>query len=159
MDIRVVDLSEQTLNGIGSLLTPSRWPVPSADEEHAYVDTIEDLRLSTPCSAGVVQARPRPKTLKRLERHLHTREILVALEGEAVVCLAPPQQVSPAGLADIVAVRVKSGQGFILEVGAWHASAFPVGKEPSRLLVIFRSGSGRTDLEFHDLPRGLSIVG
>ena len=32
MDIRVVDVSEQTLNGIGSLLTPSKWPVPSADE-------------------------------------------------------------------------------------------------------------------------------
>jgi ureidoglycolate hydrolase len=158
MGIQVVDLSEQTLNGIGSLLTPSRWPVPLADEEQAYVDTIEDLKLSTPCSAGVVQARPRPKTLKRLERHLQTREIVVALEGEAIVCLAPPQQVSPVGLAGIVAVRVKSGQGLVLEVGAWHASAFPVGNEPSRLLVIFRSGTGRTDLEFHDLPRGVSIV-
>ena len=159
MDIEVVDLSEQAIRGIGSLLTPPRWPVPGPDEEHAYVDTIEDLELCPPCGAGVVQARPRPRTLRRFERHMKTREILVALEGEAVVCLAPPQQVPPGGLEGIVAVRVKTGQGFILETGAWHASAFPVGKKPFRLLVIFRSGTGKTDLEFHDLPRGLGVAG
>jgi hypothetical protein len=161
MDIKAVGLSEEALKGIGCLLTPSSWPTPRADEEHAYVDTMLDLKLDAPCSAGVVQARPRPRTLKRLERHLHTREILAVVAGEAILCVAPPQQVpaGEGGLKGMVAVRVKSGDAFILEVGAWHASAFPVGRKPTRLLVIFRSGTGRTDLEFHDLPRGLSVAG
>ena len=159
MEIRTVDLSEQALKGIGILLTPDKRVAPEPGAEHSYFDTVEDLQLGAPCSAGVVECRPRPKTLLRLERHLHTREALVALEGEAIVCLAPPQQGSAAGLDGIVALKVKSGQAFILEVGAWHGSPFPVGRKAARLLVIFRSGTGRNDLEFHELPQGLVVHG
>jgi len=159
MEIRTVDLSEQSLKGIGHLLTPAKWVSPEPDAEHSYVDTVDDLKLEAPCSAGVVECRPRPKTLRRLERHLHTREALVALEGEAIACLAPPQQGSAAGLDGIVAVRVRSGQAFILEEGAWHGIPFPAGKKPARFLVIFRSGTGRNDLEFHELPQGLVVHG
>ncbi len=157
MEIRAVDLSEQALKGIGLLLTPAKRIAPEPDAETSYFDTVEDLGLGAPCSAGVVECRPRPKTLYRLERHLHTREALVALEGEAIACLAPPQEPGAAGLEGIVAVRVKTGQAFILEKGAWHGSPFPVGRKPARLLVIFRSGTGRTDLEFRDLPQAATI--
>jgi len=157
VEIRTVDLSEQALKGIGLLLTPARRVAPEPGAEHSYFDTVDDLQLGAPCSSGVVECRPRPKTLRRMERHLHTREALVVLEGEVIVCLTPPQEPRPAGLEGIVAVRVKSGQAFILETGAWHGIPFPVGRKPARLLVIFRSGTGRTDLEFHDLPQGRPI--
>ena len=159
MEIRTVDLSEQALKGIGQLLTPAKRVAPEPDAEHSYFDTVADLQLGAPCSAGVVECRPRPKTLRRMERHLHTREALVALEGEVIACLAPPQQGSAAGLDGIVAVRVKTGQAFILEQGAWHGSPFPVGRKPARLQVIFRSGTGRSGLEFHDLPQGRPVRG
>ena len=159
MEIRTLDISEQALKGIGQMLTPAKWLAPEPGAQHSYIDTVADLQLGAPCSAGVVQCRPRPKTLLRLERHLHSREALVALEGEAIVCLAPPQQRSAAGLEGIVAVRVKSGQAFILETGAWHGIPFPVGKKPARFLVIFRSGTGRNDLELRDLPQGLPVRG
>jgi len=152
MEIRTKDLSEEALKGIGLLLTPAKRVAPEPDAETSYFDTVEDLGLGAPCSSGVVECRPRPKTLYRMERHLHTREVLVALEGEAIACLAPPQEPGATGLEGMVAVRVKTGQAFILEKGAWHGSPFPVGKNPARLLVIFRSGTGRTDLEFRDLP-------
>jgi ureidoglycolate hydrolase len=159
MEIRAVELSEAALRGIGQLITPAKRVAPEPDAETSYFDTVDDLRLGAPCSAGIVEGRPRPKTLRRMERHLHTREALVALEGEAVACLAPPQEPGAAGLDGIVAVRVKTGQAFILEVGAWHGSPFPVGNQPARLLVIFRSGTGRTDLEFHDLPQAVEVRG
>ena len=159
MEIKTVDLSEQALKGIGILITPAKRVAPEPDAETSYFDTVDDLGLGAPCSSGVVQCRPRPKTLYRMERHLHTREALVALEGESIACLAPPQEPGAAGLEGIVAVRVKTGQAFILEVGAWHGSPFPVGRKPARLLVIFRSGTGRSDLEFHDLPQGRPVRG
>lgn len=159
MEIRTVDLSEEALKGLGILLTPPKRVVPGPDAEHSYYDTVDDLQLGAPCSSGVVEGRPRPKTLRRMERHLHTREALVALEGEAIVCLAPPQEPGSTGLKGIAALRVKSGQAFILEVGTWHGSPFPVGRKPARLLVVFRSGTGRSDLELHDLPQGLQIRG
>ena len=159
MEIRAVDLSEQALKGIGLLLTPAKRVAPEPGAETSYFDTVDDLGLGAPCSSGVVQCRPRPKILHKMERHLHTREALVALEGEAIACLAPPQEPGAAGLEGIVAVRVKPGQAFILETGAWHGSPFPVGRKPARLLVIFRSGTGRTDLEFRDLPQDVAVRG
>ncbi len=159
MEIRPVDLSEQALEGIGLLITPAKRVAPEPDAETSYFDTVEDLGLEAPCSSGVVEGRPRPMRLQRMERHLRTREALVALEGEAIACLAPPQEPGPAGLGGIVAVRVKTGQAFILEKGAWHGSPFPVGRKPARLLVIFRSGTGRTDLEFRDLPQAVTVRG
>jgi ureidoglycolate hydrolase len=159
MEIRAIDLSEQALKGIGLLLTPAKRVPPAPDAETSYFDTVEDLGLEAPCSSGVVEGRPRPKTLYRMERHHHTREALVALEGEAIACLAPPQEPGPGGLQGIVAVRVKTGQAFVLERGAWHGSPFPIGRKPARLLVIFRSGTGRTDLEFRDLPQAVTVRG
>jgi hypothetical protein len=159
MDLRTLDLSEQALKGIGLLLTPAKRIEPEPDAETSYFDTMEDLGLGSPCSSGVVEGRPRPKILRRMERHLHTREILVALQGEAIACLAPPQEPGPAGVQGMVAVRVKPGQAFILENGAWHGSPFPVRSKPARLLVIFRSGTGRNDLEFRDLPQPVRIRG
>ena len=157
MEIMTVDLSEHVLKGIGYLLTPAKRIPPEPGAEHSYFDTMDDLQLGAPCSAGVVECRPRPKMLRRLERHRHIREVLVALEGEAIACLAPPQQAAGTGLDGIVAVRVKRGQAFILEEGAWHGIPVPVGRKPARFLVIFRSGTGRNDLEYHDLPRARRI--
>jgi ureidoglycolate hydrolase len=159
VEISTRDLSEEALKGIGLLLTPARRIKPESNAETSYFDTVEDLGLEPPCSSGVVECRPRPKTLFRMERHLRTREALVALEEEAIACLAPPQEPGAAGLQGIVAVRVKRGQAFILEKGAWHGSPFPAGRKPARLLVIFRSGTGRTDLEFRDLPQPVTVRG
>jgi hypothetical protein len=159
MDIRTVDLSEQALKGIGLLLTPARRLAPEPDAETSYFDTVDDLGLGAPCSSGVVEGRPRPKILRRVERHHQTREVLVALEGEAISCLAPPQEPGAAGLQGMVAVRIKPGQALVLETGAWHGSPFPVGRKPARLLVIFRSGTGRNDLEFRDLPEPVRVRG
>jgi quercetin dioxygenase-like cupin family protein len=93
-----------------------------------------------------------------MERHLRTREALVSLEGEAIVCLAPPQESTDGGLSGITAVKVRRGQAFIMEPGAWHWIPFPVGRRPARFLVIFRSGTGKDDLYYHDLPRPVLVI-
>ncbi len=150
MDIRTVDLSDEALKGIGCTLTPRQWAGPGPGESHTYVETNIDLKIEAPCSSGALECAPRPKTLARMERHLATREILIALEGESIVCVAPPQESRDGDLTGITAVRVRSGQGFIMEVGAWHWIPFPTGKTPARYMVIFRSGTGKSDLHFHD---------
>jgi hypothetical protein len=94
--------------------------------------------------------------LARLERHLRTREALIALEGEAVFCVAPPQEGSNGGLAGITAVRFCAGQALILETGAWQWIPFPVGEKAARFLVVLRSGTGRDGLYYHDFAQGLA---
>jgi mannose-6-phosphate isomerase-like protein (cupin superfamily) len=153
MDLRTVELSGEALKGIGRMLTPEQWVAPDPGAEYIYVDTDSDLGLEAPCSSGVIECAPRPKRLSRMERHLLTREALVALEGEAIVCIAPPQEGTDGELSGITAVRVRPGQAFLMERGAWHWIPFPVGTSPARFLVIFRSGTGNDDLYYHDLPR------
>ena len=157
MRLRVVDLSGESLQGIGHMLTPEKWSFPGKGQEYCYADTDADLGLPSPCSAGVLESVPRPMVLGRMERHLRTREALIALEGEAVLCVAPPQESAPGRLSGITAVRICAGQALILETGAWHWIPFPVGENTARFLVIFRSGTGKDDLHYHDLTRGLPV--
>jgi ureidoglycolate hydrolase len=152
MEIKNVDLSEEALAGIGHLLTPEKRVAPEPGAEHSYIDTLRDLKLEASCSAGVIECAVRPKSLRRMERHLRTREALVALEGEAIVCMAPPQESAGGALKGVIAAKVRSGQAFIMEKGAWHGIPFPTGKRPARFLVIFRSGTGREDLQYCDFP-------
>lgn len=153
MDLRITDLSVEALKGIGWMLTPNLWVSPNPGEDYTYSDTNSDIGLEAPCSSGVIECAPRPKRLNRMERHVRTREALVSLGGEAIVCAAPPQESADGGLSGIMAFRVRPGQAFIMERGAWHWIPFPVGESPARFLVIFRSGTGKDDLHYQDLPR------
>jgi len=82
MDLRIEDLSELALKGIGRMLTPERWLLPGPGEDYVYADTQGDLGLEPPLSSGVLDCAPRPKEVRRMERHLRTREILVAPCGD-----------------------------------------------------------------------------
>lgn len=81
MKLQVVDLSRESLEGIGRMLTPEKWSFPERGKDYSYADTDEDLGLPSPCSAGVLESVPRPMVLGRMERHLRTKEALIALEG------------------------------------------------------------------------------
>ena len=158
MELSVVDASTKSLEGIGHMLTPGQWDILAGGTDFEYADVERDLGLLPPCSAGVLESRPRPMVLGRMERHLRTREILVALEGETVFCVAPPQEDADGGvLSGLTAVRLRAGQALILETGAWHWIPYPVADAVARFLVVFRSGTGKDDLYFHDFTPGIAI--
>jgi len=79
MEIRVADLTEEALKGIGHMMTPRTWTPPRPADEHSYVDTTDDLGLPAPCSSGVVECAPRARVIRRMGRHVRTPEALVCL--------------------------------------------------------------------------------
>jgi hypothetical protein len=157
MKLQVVDLSRESLEGIGRMLTPEKWSFPERGKDYSYADTDQDLGLPSPCSAGVLESVPRPMVLGRMERHLRTKEALIALEGEAVLCVAPPQESAKGGLFGTTALRIRAGQAIILHTGAWHWIPFPIGESSARFLVVFRSGTGKDDLYYHDFTQGIPV--
>lgn len=157
MKLQVVDLSRESLEGIGRMLTPETWTAPGTGQEYSYIDTDTDLGLPSPISTGALESVPRPMVLGRMERHLRSKEALIALEGDAVLCLAPPQESVNGGLFGITAVRMRAGQAIILHTGAWHWIPFPIGESSVRFLVVFRSGTGRDDLYYQDLTPGIPV--
>jgi ureidoglycolate hydrolase len=157
MKLQVVDLSRESLEGIGHMLTPETWTAPGTGQEYSYIDTDTDLGLPSPISTGALESVPRPMVLGRMERHLRTREALIALEGDAVLCLAPPQESVNGELVRITAVRMRAGQAIIMNTGAWHWIPFPIGRKSVRFLVVFRSGTGKDDLHYHDFAQGIPV--
>jgi hypothetical protein len=157
MKLKVVDLSGESLKGIGHMLTPETWSLPERGQDYWYADTDADLGLPPPCSAGALESVPRPMILGRMERHLRTKEALIALEGEAVLCVAPSQESADGGLSGIIALRMRAGQAIIMDTGAWHWIPFPIGRSSARFLVVFRSGTGKDDLHFHDFTHAIPV--
>ncbi len=157
MKVTAVSLSEESLLGIGHVLTPRGVPSAKKGEDFAYSDTNLDIGLEAPLSSGALLCLPRPAVLSRMERHMHSREMLVALEGDSVVFVAPPQESRDGTLRGVRALKMKSGQAFIMEKGAWHWIPFPEGKRPARCLVVFRSKTGTNDIQFQDLSEPCTV--
>lgn len=158
MKLTATGLNQDSMKGIGRLLTNKRPENRMPNEEHAYWDVDLDLGLDGPLSSGMLECYPRELSLTRMEHHHRTREMLVALEGEVIICLAPPQEKVSGMLDGIVSLRMHAGQVIVLDVGAWHWIPFPVNGKTARFQVVFRSGTGRTDLIFHELPEAVSLA-
>ena len=158
MHLIIQDLTQESLAGIGWLLTDERKD-QNTNEGFSYRDVVDDLKLTTPLSSGLLECYPRKLSLDRMERHHRTREVLIALEGEAAICLAPPQDKSSGPLHDVVALRMSAGQSIVLEVGTWHWIPFPTTNQAARFQVIFRSATGKDDLDFFHFSQPLDIEG
>jgi hypothetical protein len=159
MDIKAVALSESALQGIGRMASPERWSSIPAGTDFLYADTMSDLGLAGTLSSGSLISAPRPMALSRMERHFNTREMVAALEGDAIMCLAPPQEPSGRDLRGIRAVRIRAGDVIVLEMGAWHWIPFPLGSSPAKFLIVFKSGTGTDDLYFCDLEDTREVIG
>jgi hypothetical protein len=157
MKLKSRDIAQTDLHGIGRLLFSPTDPKVKPGDECSFAIIQEDLGLTDASCAGTMDCAPRPMQVSRMERHLHTPEILVAIDGDSVICLAPPQEPVAGKLKDMRAVRVKTGQVFILDTGAWHWIPFPLAPQPARFLVIFKEKTGQNDLQFHALAESVSI--
>ncbi len=159
MDLKAVDLSEQAMRGIGQVLIERGRQAVKAGEDFSYIQTNNALGLEAPVSSGSLECLPRPKKVSRMERHLKTPEMLVALDGDATVCLAPPQEAQGGTLRGVTAVNMRAGDVMILDPGAWHWIPFPRDKKPVRYLVVFRALTGQDDLHFCDFTEPCTIKG
>ena len=157
MQLIIKDLTQESLAGIGWLLTDGRESRRDSDEGFSYRDVVGDLQLNAPLSSGLLECYPRNLRLERMERHHLTREVLVALEGEAAICLAPPQGIESGSLDGVVALRMSVGQSIILEIGAWHWIPFPTTSQAARFQVIFRSETGKDDIDHFDFCPPIDI--
>jgi hypothetical protein len=96
-------------------------------------------------------------TVVKMERHLKTAEMLVALDGDAIVCMAPPQEPVGGSLTGVVAVKMRLGEALVMETGTWHWIPFPTGKKTVRYLVVFRNQTGADDLHFFDFKEAVTV--
>lgn len=93
----------------------------------------------------------------KMERHLKTPEMLSAVDGDVIVCVAPPQEAPGGAFKDLRAIALRKGQSIVMAKGAWHWIPFPTGKANALVLVVFQTGTGDEDLYISDLADPASI--
>jgi ureidoglycolate hydrolase len=157
MNVRSEELTERSIAGIGHLLTPADGPAPRGGEEFTCVPVRNDLELEGTICALRLECAARSMRVAKMERHLRTPEMLTAVSGDAVVCMAPPQDGKDGHFTGVKALLVHIGQSFILDRGAWHWIPFPIGRDSVRFQVVFRDATGKDDLEILDVAEVVEV--
>lgn len=173
MVLEIEELETADLLDIGRHVSPTTGMHPEGGSEFTFGLVMDDLGLPAPLCAGRLECAGRPMVVTRMERHLRTAELLCAVDGDAVLCVAPPQEPREGRLDGLRALMVRRGQSLLLSTGAWHWIPFPAGtvtnevpaeKAPAdgtgscRFLVVFRFGTGDEDLQIIDLAESVGMA-
>jgi hypothetical protein len=151
------EASAESLGGVGLLATPSQGQKPVGGAEFSFELAAPELGMPAGLCAGRLDCVARPMTVIRMEKHLKTPELLSAVDGDAVICVAPPQEGRGGKLEGLRAIFLRRGQAIVLATGAWHWIPFPTESAGARFLVVFRAGTGGDDLHFCDLAEAATI--
>lgn len=156
MTLKPVALTAKAFKDYGSVIHRAAGKPMAKNAEITYWGKVATLAMGKAVSTGVLVNRRRPLVVKSLERHARTAEILVALEGDSVFCVARP---SPSGksIAGLKAFRVRRGEALALKPGTWHWVPFPVEGATSTFLVVFASGTEAKDMDVKDLPKPVRL--
>ena len=156
--VPIVPLNEHTIRRYGRILSESTAEPSAREAEFLYWSQTSVLTLDQPLSTGLLVCHPRKPYLSQLERHVDTPEVLVALDGDSIICLAAPDEEpavrTPESLA---AFKVTQGQAFVMNSGTWHWIPFPTEQRQTKFLVAFATDTESNDLEVVDLPEGVQI--
>ena len=157
--IRAVPLTAEDFAPFGRILAPLSERKPDADEaDFSFTSAALPQDLPDDAMIANLVCKPREFSVNKLERHTDTPEMLAALDGDSLLCVAPSSAVpATCGPGEIAAVRINRGQAVLLRSGSWHWIPFPLLDKPSLFLLMFRDKTGENDLEIVDLREEYSI--
>jgi ureidoglycolate lyase len=104
---------------------------------------------------------PRKMELLQMERHCKALEWFVPVAGTSVACFAEyrnPDDPNETPVPDtVVAFKMENIAGFVVNRGAWHWPAFPIGKTATQLIDL-RRDTECDDVDVKDLPEPIEIA-
>lgn len=148
--MKIQALEQEAFAEFGEILSMDDVPSVDSANEFAFHDTAQGIRLASHCCTGVLSCRNRPRKVVKMERHHESSEVIVALDGDVVMVMAP----SDDELENNTRVRsflIKQGQAIVMKPNTWHWIPFPVDKQDVHALVLFKDATGANDLHFRDL--------
>ncbi len=102
-----------------------------------------------PVEANFLEVKKRSLLLKQMEKHAHTPELVISLNGPTIVPLAPAGDLG-CSQENMLAVVLDQGEGLLLEPGTWHLAPFPV-NDTAEVLVIYKKGTSQDDMVLEGL--------
>lgn len=157
MIIKTEVLNEKSFREYGQILSEKAGEPMADDDIISYWGKVANIKFDKNISTGVLFGHKRLMATKNLERHIETPEVLVALSGDAVICVAVPskQEDEP---DKIKAFYIKQGDAISLYRGIWHWTPFPVDSEQCKFLVMFNNDTESKDLYIKNLSEDINII-
>lgn len=151
---KALEFTSKDFKDFGQLLSKTKVPALADNDEYTYWGKIGSLVFGEKASSGILLCHKRAFIGKSFERHEKTPEVLVALEGDSVLCLA-----KPAGQpTEVNWFQIHQGDAFMLHTGTWHCIPFPIKTRECRFLVIFACGTEEGDLNYFNLTDPMEFV-
>lgn len=157
-ELTAVELTKENFKDYGYVISSNNGNPMGDNDEFLYWGKVSELNMSCAASTGILIARKRENFIRKLERHVSTPEILVALKGDSIICLAKPALDGDDKIEGIKAFYIKQGDAFAMLSGTWHWIPIPVNSDKSKFLVLFASGTEDNDLEIMDLEEEVKIT-
>jgi ureidoglycolate lyase len=118
----------------GNLLLPVGEKI--ADDSSIFFRDMIQLGSYTDAAASVCQLAKRAMIVTGAEYHSSCGEVIVPLDGDIIIPLAPALPVDSSPVDHFEAFHVKRGTLVYLRQGVWHSAAFPVDSAVVNLLII-----------------------
>jgi ureidoglycolate hydrolase len=110
---------------------------------------------------GWVTMRKRPLVLTQLERHFHTVEVAIPLDGVMLLPVTIGRQPFDHGTEplpeDIRGFYLRPGQMVTYAPGTWHFGGFPLNNPEASFLVLTRRGTADSDVATQSIS-GISQI-
>ena len=157
-EIEVLELTREKFNCYGQVVE-----VPSSGQPTIDVGIVKFWKqqaiysIGANTEVGVLMVKKQEMIFEELENHFKTPSILISLDGDFFLPVAPPSDVVPSS-SEVVAFRVPKNQMVIMAEKCWHGVAYPADKEEITLLVIFRENSLDDDTVFEPLDDKCTVV-
>jgi ureidoglycolate hydrolase len=157
-DIKVLELTREKFSPYGQVVE-----VPASGQPTIEVETVKFWKQQAIYSTGektevgVLMVKQQEMIFEELENHFKTPTILLCLDGDFILPVAPPSDDLPSP-SEVVAFRVPKNQMVIMAEKCWHGVAYPADKEEITLLVIFRENSLDDDTVFEPLDDKCKVV-
>ena len=156
MTIKPLELTAESFKEFGSVLS-SEVGAPAADnDEIKYWGKLSQFSLGSDVSTGIMYVKKRQPVLESFERHLQTPEMLVALEGDSVVCFAKKSPYGSDEIGEVKAFYIKQGDAFVMSPGTWHWAGYPK-NDAAKFLVVFKYGTEEKDLEVKNVSEKVTV--
>lgn len=154
--MKIQPISPDNFSEFGSILNEYPFVPLDPNEEFTWKDMSGDLKMFSPSCTGQLNCRFRDKVLKKVERHLKTPELMVALKGDSLLCVAKATLDAPQE-QDVRCFEVKEGTVLMMNTAVWHWIPYPLQEPGSEFLVLFRDGTGADDLNFHEFGSDIQV--
>ena len=156
MELKALPLTQENFKDYGYVLDSTQEPPMADNAEFRYWGKVTKLKMGEVVSTGVLFGHMREPVVKSLERHLKTPEVMVAYEGDSLICVAKPMANSDK-IEDVRVFVIKQGQAFAMHAGTWHWVPFPTNDKMCKFLVMFASETEANDMDVRNLPEEIRI--